>query len=88
MINYLQNIILIVLEIICCKIFYETFGVKRNKTWVNLILTVVLSGFIFLTVFLLANKFIERQIALIIVISIFMFWSIKISFLKSVILAF
>lgn len=88
MMDYLQNIILIVLEILCCKIFYETFGVKRYKVCVNLILTVVLSGVILLTVFLLANKFIERQISLIIVISIFMFWSIKISFPKSVILAF
>jgi len=88
MIDYLQNISLIVLEILCCKIFYEIFGVKRNKVWINLILTAVLSGLIFLIVFLLANRFIERQIALIILISVFMFWCIKISFPKSVILAF
>ena len=31
MITYIQGIMLTVLEMICCKMFFETFGKKRTE---------------------------------------------------------
>lgn len=87
MFDYLQNILLIIFEIVCCKIFYEIFGEKRTKIWGNIIQVAVLTGSSCLIVYFFANNFIIRQIAMILALSIFMFWYIKISFYKSVTLA-
>ena len=85
--DYLQNVLLIVFEVFCCKIFYETFGEKRYKGWVNVIQIFLLSGYSFLVAYALANHFIARQITMIIVFAAFMLWHIKISFQKSIALA-
>lgn len=87
MFEYLQDILLFILEILCCKIFYETFGEKRYKNWINMIQIALLSCCSFLVVYVLTSNFITRQVIIIIVFSAFMFWHIKISFKKSVILA-
>ncbi len=86
MFDHLQNILLTVFEILCYKIFFETFGKKRYKIWINIIQIVLLSGCSFLVVYVLANNFIARQIVIIIVFSAFMFLHIKISFQKAAIL--
>ena len=31
LVNYIQSIMLTVLEIICCKIFFESFAEKRSE---------------------------------------------------------
>ena len=62
--DYLQNVLLIVFEVFCCKIFYETFGEKRYKGWVNVIQIFLLSGYSFLVAYALANHFIARQITI------------------------
>lgn len=30
-ISYIQSIMMIILEVICCKIFFESFAEKRSK---------------------------------------------------------
>ena len=37
MFDIMQNVLLIFLEIICCKIFYETFEEIRYKGWINIV---------------------------------------------------
>ena len=37
MFELMQSILFIFIEIVCCKIFYETFGEVRYKGWINTI---------------------------------------------------
>jgi len=37
MFELMQSVLLIFIEIMCCKIFYETFGEIRYKGWINII---------------------------------------------------
>ena len=49
LVNYIQSIMLTVLEIICCKIFFESFAEKRSENnWRNcsIILGTVICGYI------------------------------------------
>lgn len=34
---YIQSLLIMMLEILCCKIFFEAFGIKReeNNCWKN-----------------------------------------------------
>ena len=48
LVNYIQSIMLTVLEIICCKIFFESFAEKRSENnWRNcsIILGTVICGY-------------------------------------------
>ena len=42
MFELMQSVLLIFIEIMCCKIFYETFGEIRYKGWINIIQFVLL----------------------------------------------
>ena len=42
MFDLMQNILLIFIEAICCKIFFETFGKIRHKGWINIIQVMLL----------------------------------------------
>ena len=33
LISYIQSIMMIILEVICCKIFFESFAEKRSKKY-------------------------------------------------------
>lgn len=35
MFDFMQSVLLIFIEMMCCKIFYETFGEVRHKGWIN-----------------------------------------------------
>lgn len=37
MFDFMQSVLLIFIEMMCCKIFYETFGEVRHKGWINTI---------------------------------------------------
>lgn len=37
MIDLMQNVLLIFIEVMCCKSFFETFGAIRYKGWINFI---------------------------------------------------
>lgn len=81
------NVLLIVFEIFCCKIFYETFGKVRYKGFVNIIQLFVLSGCQCVVAFSLSNYFVIKQVAIVTVFSGFMVWHIKISVKKSFVLS-
>lgn len=83
MIDLIENILLIAFEVICCDIFYETFGERRYKSFVNIIQLGLLAFMACLLSFILAEHLILKQIALIIVISIIMTWHINIGIKKS-----
>lgn len=44
MFELMQSVLLIFIEIMCCKIFYETFGKVRYKGWINVIQFILLLG--------------------------------------------
>ena len=49
LISYIQSIMMIILEVICCKIFFESFAEKRSKNNYrnySIILGTVICGYI------------------------------------------
>ena len=87
MFELMQSVLLVFIEIMCCKIFYETFGKIRYKGWINIMQFVLLLGSMCLIAFGFSEHFIIRQIAIILMFSVFMLWHIKINLKKSFILA-
>ena len=87
MFDLAQNILLIFIEIMCCKIFYETFGEIRYKGWVNKLQFILLLLGICLLSYRFSEYFVIRQVIDIFIISVFMLWYVKISFKKSFVLA-
>ena len=87
MFDLMQSVLFIFIEIVCCKIFYETFGEVRYKGWINTIQFVLLLGSIFILSFGFSEYFVIRQISGIWLFSVFMLWHVKISLKKSFVLA-
>lgn len=87
MFDLMQSVLFIFIEIVCCKIFYETFGEVRYKGWINTIQFVLLLGSIFILSFGFSEYFVIRQISGILLFSVFMLWHVKISLKKSFVLA-
>lgn len=87
MFDLMQNILLIFIEIMCCKIFYETFGEVRYKGWINVIQFMILLGIICLLAYSFSEYFVIRQLADIVMLSVFMLWHVRISLKKSFVLA-
>lgn len=87
MFNLIQSVLLIFIEAMCCKSFFETFGEKRHKGWINLIKVLLLVSGMFFYAHVLSGYFVLRQIIGISAFSVFMFWYVKISLKKSFVLA-
>lgn len=88
MLNYIQGFMLTLLEMISCKIFFETFAKKRaenNLRNYTLILSATIIGYIIALVFY--KHFLIKQILAIIVIAIFITLYFKIHFGKTLILS-
>ncbi len=88
MLNYIQGIMLTVLEMICCKIFFETFGERRSEnSWKNcgIILGSTIFGYFINLLFY--KQFFARQIMAILVFAGAMSLYLKIRFRKAVILS-
>lgn len=88
MLNYIQGIMLTILEMICCKILFETFGKKRtenNYKNYGIILGLIIS--IYSLALLFYEKFFVKQILVVIVIALFMIMYLKIRFDKALILS-
>lgn len=87
MFDLMQSVLLMFIEIMCCKIFYETFGKIRYKGWINIIqLVLLLVGICFLS-YSFSESLVIRQIAIILMASILMLWHVEISLKKSLVLA-
>ena len=89
MISYLENLLIVIFEVFCCNIFYESFGTRRykDKKCLNFIQMFFLCFCGFLFAELLADHFVARQLINIIVISGIMFWHTQIGYNKSFVLA-
>jgi len=87
MLDFLPDVCMIVFEVFCCKIFFEIFGTVRYKGWINVAQIVLLVCSVFGAAKGLENIFVLKQIAIILIFSAFMFWHMKISIKKSLILA-
>ena len=87
MFDLMQSTLLIFIEIICCRIFYESFGEIQYKGWINILQFGLLFGSMCFPAYGLSKHFTIRQIANIILFSIFMLWHVKLSLKKSVVLA-
>lgn len=83
----MQSVLLIFIEAICCKSFFEAFGQIRHKGWINIIQTLLLLSSMCFYSHILSGHFVLRQIVAIFVFSLFMYWHVKISLKKSFILA-
>lgn len=87
MFDSLPSVLMIFFEIFCCKIFFEIFGTVRFKGWINAVQLILLAGSVLGVAKGLENIFVLKQIALILIVAVFMFWHMKISIKKSLILA-
>lgn len=87
MFDLMQSVLLMFIEIMCCKIFFETFGKIRYKGWNNIMQFVLLLGSICFLSYCFSRHFVIRQISIILTVSIFMLWHVEISLRKSFVLA-
>ena len=88
MLNYVQGIVLTALEIICCKIFFESFGKKRYESSTRnciIIFSTIISCYLIVLTFY--NKFIIKQILVIVAIALFMSAYVKVKVIKSIVLS-
>lgn len=88
LISYIQSIMMIILEVICCKIFFESFAEKRSKNNYrnySIILGIVVCEYVIASLFY--DKFILKQILAIVAVAVFMCFYFKIHFGKAIILS-
>lgn len=88
LVNYIQSIMLMVLQIICCKIFFESFAEKKSENnWKNcgIILGTVICGYIIALLFY--DQFVLKQVLAIVAVAVFMCFYFKIHFGKAIILS-
>lgn len=87
MFDLLPDVLMIFFEVFCCKIFYEIFGAVRFKGWINAVQLTLLAGCALTSAKGLLNFFALKQMSIIVIVAIFMFWHVKISMKKSLTLA-
>lgn len=85
--DLLTEILILFFEVLCSKMFYETFGKIRNKGLINVVQLVLLECSVLVAAHGLSNIFILKQVVVASIYAIFMFWHVKISIRKSFILA-
>lgn len=90
MVEYIESFLIIVLEILCCKIFYSIFGEKRGKNniWNEVFPVVILSLVTFLSSMLFTDYLIIKIIMSILEIAVVMYAFMEVNFIKSLILSF
>ena len=86
---YIQSFLIILLEILCCKIFFESFVEKRNekKYFRNNTIILVLLILVFFSAHFFVNHFILKEILIIVITAILMYTVMKIHIIKSFILS-
>ena len=88
-IYYVESGLIILFEMLCCKLFYGTFGSKRDEKndFINVSQILLLCICEMFSVYYLQKNFFIRQLSNIIIISAIMYWHMNISYKKSVFLA-
>lgn len=87
MFGLLPSALMVIFEVFCCKIFFEIFGAVRYKGWINAVQIILLICSVLGAVKGLENIFVLKQVAIILIFAAFMFWHMKISIKKALILA-
>lgn len=85
----IESSLIILFEILCCKLFYGMFGTKRyqEKNLVNVMQILLLFVCAAFSSVLFAGSFLIRQLFRVIIVSAVMCWHIRISYKKSVFFA-
>lgn len=88
-IYYVESGLIILFEMLCCKLFYGTFGSKRDEKndLINISQILLLCICEIFSVYFLQQNFFIRQLSNIIIISAIMYWHMNISYKKSVFFA-
>lgn len=81
------ELLIIFFEVLCCKIFCEIFGKLRYKGLVNSVQLVLLEFGVLIAARGLSELFIIKQVVMVSLFALFMFWHMKINIKKSFILA-
>lgn len=86
---FLQSFLIVLLEIVCCKIYFESFGKKReeNNIWRNYGLIGALVLFVYALAFFCRKYFGLKETLIVLVTAILMRFYLEIKFWKSVVLA-
>lgn len=71
--DLLSEILILFFEVLCSKIFYETFGKVRSKGWINIVQLILLESSVLVALRVLSNIFILKQI---VVVSIYALLSV------------
>lgn len=87
--DYIKSFLIVLLEVMSCKIFFESFAEKKNERgWgKNFVIIVLLMIAIYLLASIFNRYFLIRQITVILSISLLMFLYLKITLRKSFLLA-
>lgn len=90
MFAYVESVLIIVLEVMCCRIFYGAFGKKRKKDsrWIEHVLLFLLILEFFCSALLFEQIVLLKVFMVIVGVAIVMYYIIEISFIKSLIMAF
>lgn len=89
MFSYIQNIPIMIIEILCCVLFFDTFSDKRkgNHRWINcgIVVAMIMGGYLLAIV--LPDSFLLRQAAVILFIAILMKGYFNVTLRKSLVLS-
>ena len=89
MFAYVESILIIVLEVLCCRIFYNSFGTKREKVkrWIEHILLILLILGFYCSALLFEQIVLLKVLMVVIGVAIVMYCIIEISFIKALIMS-
>ncbi len=87
MVDYLLGVMLTALEMLCCRIFFESFHKRRSENrWRNYGIILGLILMVYFTAIMFYNQFLLKQILIILIMATAMFIYVRIHFAKSLIL--
>lgn len=79
-----QSFLIIILELVCCRLFFDVFAERRNRKWYkDLLLFILFIVVDFAAVFFCAENFLVKQITVIIIYLIFMLLFFEIDIIKA-----
>ena len=90
MFTYVESVLIIVLEVLCCRIFYGAFGKKREKVkrWTECVLLFLLVLEVYCSALLFEQIILLKAFMVVIGIAIILYCIMQMSFIKSLIIAF
>lgn len=85
---YIQSFLILILEILCCKIFYETFAERRwkGRIWDNIVIVGLMGAGFLVSNFVKQNLVLKTTLVVFMVTAV-MYMIFQITFVKSMILS-